>query len=330
MILLQVIIHLPDISDSELQVHAVGQPLGLLPVAGNVVLGHTLHQVLTKAGFVDAEVVVLTPTHASEIAAWLAAAYPTANAKVILQPDATGPLSALWMFRDRLASENVLLLLGQYIAEAPYEELVASDADAACLVQEHATVVVAERVSVTEATLSSDAQNGTLPLAGACWFRRGADLVPALEELTGKGSESVAALLEQLQRRGWQMVALAAYACVRTDSQAALQDANARLLGLGYGSEDAIERSYAEDFTVLPPVFIHEDAVVENAVLGPFVNVEAGAIVRNSIVRNTIVGAGCQVEDVVLDSSLLGQDVRVKGRALTISAGAATRVEWGG
>jgi hypothetical protein len=45
--------------------------------------------------------------------------------------------------------------------------------------------------------------------------------------------------------------------------------ANARLLGLGYGSEDAVERSYVEDFTVIPPVFLHETAEIENSVVGP-------------------------------------------------------------
>jgi hypothetical protein len=57
---------------------------------------------------------------------------------------------------------------------------------------------------------------------------------------------------------------------LETHTPEALLHANQRLLGLGYGvTPDAIERSYAEDFTVLPPVFIDEEAYVEAAVIGP-------------------------------------------------------------
>jgi glucose-1-phosphate thymidylyltransferase len=89
--------------------------------------------------------------------------------------------------------------------------------------------------------------------------------------------------------------------------------ANARLLRLDYGSQDAIERSYAEDFTVLPPVFLHETAVIENSVIGPFVNLEAYAKVQNSIVRNSLIGKGTLVTDVIIDKSLIGDDAVITG-----------------
>jgi glucose-1-phosphate thymidylyltransferase len=105
--------------------------------------------------------------------------------------------------------------------------------------------------------------------------------------------------------------------------------ANARLLTLGHGSEDAIERSYLEDFTVIPPVFVHETAVIEYAVLGPFVHVEAGAVVRNSVLRSTLIGVDALVEYALLDGAAVGDGAQLRGaaQALVLAAGEMLHTE---
>jgi hypothetical protein len=91
--------------------------------------------------------------------------------------------------------------------------------------------------------------------------------------------------------------------------------ANARLLGLGSGSAAVIERSYGEDFTVLPPVDVDESAVIYGAVIGPYTSVAAGATIRYSIVSNSLIGAGVQISHAILDGALIGDGATVSGRA---------------
>ncbi|MCA9994536.1 MAG: ATP-binding cassette domain-containing protein [Anaerolineales bacterium] len=86
------------------------------------------------------------------------------------------------------------------------------------------------------------------------------------------------------------------------------------LLGLGFASEDAIERGYGEEFTVLPPVFVAETAVVEKCVIGPFVAIGPDAVVRESVLTNCIIDAEAQVENVVLDRSIVGKGGVINGR----------------
>ena len=95
---------------------------------------------------------------------------------------------------------------------------------------------------------------------------------------------------------------------------------NASLATTAKGTQDAIERSYAEDFTVLPPVFLHEAAVIENSVIGPFVNLEAHAVVRNSIVRNSLIGTKTEITKAILSDSLIGNNVQITGHSSTIIA----------
>jgi hypothetical protein len=104
--------------------------------------------------------------------------------------------------------------------------------------------------------------------------------------------------------------------CWQSDEGLLLQ-ANARLLGLGSGSDDAVERSYTEDFTVLPPVYLHESAIIDGSVIGPYTSVEAGATIRSSIVSNSIVGGGAQISNVILDNSIIGDGATAAGPAQT-------------
>src|SRR5690606_5343397 len=80
--------------------------------------------------------------------------------------------------------------------------------------------------------------------------------------------------------------------------------------------EGAVENS-----TVVEPVFIGPGARVENAVVGPYAAIHGGAVVRGSVVRNTIVFDGATVEDAALDGSLVGQQAVVRGFAGTLNIG---------
>ena len=70
-----------------------------------------------------------------------------------------------------------------------------------------------------------------------------------------------------------------------------------------------------EGSLIVPPVYIHDTAVIEGSIVGPNVHVGEGAVVRNSIVRNSIIDRGSTVEDVILDNSLIGEEAKVKGSA---------------
>jgi glucose-1-phosphate thymidylyltransferase len=92
-------------------------------------------------------------------------------------------------------------------------------------------------------------------------------------------------------------------------------------LGLGYGTPDAIERSYAGDFTVIPPVFLHETAVIERSVIGPYASIEAQAVIKDSIIRNSQIDAGAQIENCILDAALVGERTHIKGQSLKLFVG---------
>ena len=87
---------------------------------------------------------------------------------------------------------------------------------------------------------------------------------------------------------------------------AALLRMNHRLLAGNFGRSDALERSFGEGFTVIPPIYLADSAEVDGAVLGPYVSIGAGAFIKDAVIRNSVVSAGAQVEAAVLEDSLIG------------------------
>ena len=61
------------------------------------------------------------------------------------------------------------------------------------------------------------------------------------------------------------------------------------------------------------PVRVEEEVILEGSTIGPNVTVERGARVRNSSIRNCIIGPAAVIEDSVLHDSLIGGHARIRG-----------------
>jgi glucose-1-phosphate thymidylyltransferase len=81
-----------------------------------------------------------------------------------------------------------------------------------------------------------------------------------------------------------------------------------------------------KDVVLIPPVFIHPSATIENAVIGPYVSIGSGACIRRSILSNSILEDGAEVMEVILESSLIGRKAQISRRAAIINAGDHTAV----
>ena len=77
---------------------------------------------------------------------------------------------------------------------------------------------------------------------------------------------------------------------------------------------------------LIPPVWIGEDCTIENAVVGPHVTLMDGVIVRDAVVRDSILASGSRVEKIVLEGSIVGPDAVISGRAAEIDVGDGSEV----
>ncbi|MEM7115281.1 MAG: hypothetical protein AAF614_22765 [Chloroflexota bacterium] len=266
-----------DLSPFETAVHPA-----LLPLANNCLLGHGVAEMM-EPGVRDVVLVVNDATEGEALRAWLAANYEAVGCEVVVT-EATDNVAALQPIANKLGSDGVFLATGHTAFDVRWASFGASEAD----------------MIVWAAANEGD--------SGVYWLRDGRDLAKVMANLTSLTDlpTAVSALDRTVEEQRPDF-------CASVSSLESWFFANARLLALGFATEDAIERGYGDEFVVLPPIFIDETAVVEQCVIGPFVTIGAHAEVIGSVVSNSIIGANAVVENTHLDKTILGQGVNIEG-----------------
>lgn len=77
----------------------------------------------------------------------------------------------------------------------------------------------------------------------------------------------------------------------------------------------------AEDSVMLPPVYVGPGARIVRSVVGPYVSIEAGAVVEDSVVCRSIVFADARVVSSTLEDSLVGRNAQVEGYTGSLNVG---------
>ena len=169
----------------------------------------------------------------------------------------------------------------------------------ACLVITDGSIVIHDYDK-----LAADQEANIISLMNrAFWFRTGEDLEKLLDWQSDRPVETIQVRPEKI---------------VSVGDVDELVLANRRLLGIGFSSKDALERSYTEEFGVIPPVFIHAEAEIYSSMLGPYVSIGAGAFVENCVLENCIIDDGAHVANLNLKDSIVGRNQKIVGVPQTI------------
>lgn len=91
----------------------------------------------------------------------------------------------------------------------------------------------------------------------------------------------------------------------------------------------ALDPESRDGVTIVPPVRVPHDAVLENATVGPNVTIEAGSEIRDSTLSDSIVGRGVRLQGCHVHHSMIGDHAEVTGVRGRVNIGdhAAIRAE---
>jgi glucose-1-phosphate thymidylyltransferase len=79
---------------------------------------------------------------------------------------------------------------------------------------------------------------------------------------------------------------------------------------------------------IVPPVAIHESAVLTGSIVGPYVSIARGARVEHSILRDSIIHDDALVRNGLLESSVVGVKATVLGRSARLNVGDSTELDF--
>jgi glucose-1-phosphate thymidylyltransferase len=309
--------------------HTWSRPKPLLRVAGNTVIGHILDQM--DALTYDDVIFVVGYKH-EQIEAWIRETYPQMKSHFVIQEDPLGQAHAVWLCRDFLQTgDETVIAFGDGIVKADFASMRA-DCDGVFLIKEtedprrFGILIQDESGYVTRFVEKPKTVEHKQVLVGINWFRDGRQLQRALDTVIKDDRKTLGEyfMIDAYQVMLEQGARFQTQPCQEWED-AGKPDAtlftNRRLLTLGYGTENAIERSYSEEFTVIPPVFIHPTAEISTSVIGPYATIEAHAVIRNSIIRNSIIDPGAEIESCILDEALIGERAKVTGAGRALFVG---------
>jgi glucose-1-phosphate thymidylyltransferase len=299
----------------------------LLNVAGKPILAHILDKLLHE-GVRDATIVV--GYLGEKIREYVSKAYPGMSISYVEQEETLGLGHAIYLARESLNSDPVLIILGDTIFDvdlgpvlrSPFSSLGVKTVEdprrfgVAVLRGEF----IARLVEKPETPLSN------LALVGLYLVRNPRLLAECLNALVDRdvrtrGEYQLTDALQMMVERGERMTTFPVEGWFDCGKPETLLATNEALL------KKHPHIPSIPGVTVIPPVAIAPSASIERCVIGPNTTIGEKAVLRDAIIRNSIIAEGAQVHKALLENSIIGSGAVVQGRSQRISVGDSSEVE---
>ena len=312
---------------SRLRPHTFTIPKVLLNVAGKPILGHILDKIIGD-GISEATIVV---GHMSEkIQEYLATTYPDFRVQYIEQEERMGLGHAIYLSRETITDEPLLIILGDTIFDVDLGPVLAGTTSALGVKvvddpRRFGVAVVRDGV-ITKLVEKPEQPVSNLAVVGLYYLRHPRLLASCLEELVArdmrtKGEYQLTDALQMMIDRGEQMRTFTVegwYDCGKPDT---LLSTNQSLL-----EKNSTSRTI-EGVVINGPVYIAPTARLRNCVVGPYATVGDYAEVSEAVVRDSIISEHAKVSRVLLDHSIIGNDSVVTGGFKRLNVGGSSEIE---
>jgi len=303
------------------------KPKPLVSVAGKPMLAHVLDRVLPTE---PSKIVFITGFLGEQIEEWARGYYPDIELVFVDQPEMLGQTDAIIRTRE-YCHDDALILFPDALFEADFAGLTELPVDGVAFtkyVEDPSAygIAVTDGEYVTKLIEKPSDPISHEAVIGIYYFRQIADLYTAIEEqfrreLKTKGEYFIADAIQLMIDSGKKFVTREIEIWEDAGNAEALLQTNRYLLTAAPPSPAQRPGS-----VIIPPSFVDRTATVESAIIGPYASIGAGAVVRDAVIRNSVVEDEATVEGVVLDQSVIGRNASISGRPSRFNVGDTSKV----
>ncbi len=313
---------------SRLRPHTFTLPKVLLNVAGKPILGHILDKIIVE-GIIEGTIVV--GNMSDLIKEYVSQAYPLFKADYVEQEDRLGLGHAIYLSRNTMDNEPVLIILGDTIFDVDLSPVLHQQYSSLGVkaVDDPRRFGVAETHdgAITRLVEKPEHPASNLAVVGLYYICNPRLLVSCLNELVEKdirtkGEFQLTDALQMMIQRGEVMKTFLVegwYDCGKPET---LLSTNQALLEMKSTSHKI------DGVVVIDPVFIAPSAKLTNCVIGPYTSIGERASISDSLVRNSIIGEGAHVHKALLDNSLVGSGATVRGDYMRVNVGDSSEIDF--
>ncbi len=318
---------------TRLRPHTHTQPKSLIPVAGKPILAHIIDQLVVN-GIND--FVFIIGYLGDKIEEYITRNYTEINAEFVIQTTGKGTGHAIWLAKEAIANEPVLIIFGDTICEVDWDKIIQSPTSilgvkkvddprqfgVAEMNAEGKIVRLVEKPAIPKSNLAlvgiykiietklmmecivSNIENN---LKTQNEFH----LTDALMCMIDKGTD-----FEIINVDSW-------FDCGKKDI---LLKTNELLLKRG--NFQTVNPDLVENSIIIPPVFIGIGSKVKNSIVGPNVSIGENALVESSIIKESIIGPFAELYNSVLSNSLIGNDAFLQGTVHSLNLGDSAEINF--
>lgn len=317
---------------SRLRPHTHTQPKALVPVAGKPILGHIIDS-LKEVGI--NEFIFVIGYLGDKIQSYVIEKYPELNKHFVVQAQKEGIGHAIWTAKEFVnTNDQLLIVLGDTIFDVHLDEFVNLPYSAIGVKKvedprNFGVVESDEEGYITRLVEKPIIPKSNMAMVGLYKIKEGNLLMQTLDEnikndfRTYNEFQLTDALMQMVEKdvkiKSFKVEEW--YDCGKKE---VLLATNAMLLGRQTQKESQI----FNNTIIIPPVSIAANCRIQNSIIGPNVSIGENTYVDHSILKNSIIGSFSQLEDVVLQDSLVGSDASLKGLSQSLNLGDSTEISF--
>jgi glucose-1-phosphate thymidylyltransferase len=314
------------------------QPKALIPIAGKTILSVIVDQLL-EAGVTD--FVFVIGYLGEKIQRYVAKTYPNLKYTIVNQEDRKGTGHAIWLTKDAVKDEEVIIVLGDTVCDYNVSDVIKSSTSQIGVkkVDDPRSFGVVELDSkdrVIKAVEKPLIPKSNMAMVGVYYIKETKELFDALEKnmntrLDEEGEYHLTNALEyMIEHHHTQFNAFRVNNWFDCGKKETLLSTNAILLKEMSETKGEPDKPYHFDTSVIiPPVSIAEGCKIHNSIIGPNVTIGEYTTVQSAIIKDSIIGSYAELTEVVLHSSIIGSDAFVRGMSQSLNIGDNTEIDLG-
>lgn len=314
------------------------QPKALIPIAGKTILSVIVDQLL-EAGVTD--FVFVIGYLGEKIQRYVAKTYPNLKYTIVNQEDRKGTGHAIWLTKDAVKDEEVIIVLGDTVCDYNVSDVIKSSTSQIGVkkVDDPRSFGVVELDSkdrVVKAVEKPLIPKSNMAMVGVYYIKETKELFDALEKnmnsrMDEEGEYHLTNALEyMIEHHHTQFNAFKVNNWFDCGKKETLLSTNAILLKEMSEVKGESDKPYHFDTSVIiPPVSIAEGCKIHNSIIGPNVTIGEYTTVQSAIIKDSIIGSYAELTEVVLHSSIIGSDAFVRGLSQSLNIGDNTEIDLG-
>lgn len=166
-----------------------------------------------------------------------------------------------------------------------------------------------------------------LAIIGVYYFKDGENLKSELQflldnDIKVKGEYQITDAMQNMMNKGIQFYTDQVTEWLDCGNKDATLFTLERILEIKKSKESLRDTTaIIENSIIIEPCYLGKNVTVRNAIVGPYVSLEANAVVENACVSNSIIGDSSSVKNSVITKSLLGNHVNCQSKPEELSLG---------